>query len=257
MDSVNDPALKNKLKSEYESAKDSFLSKQRRNLRFNRRVANDFIKIVDQSGLELVKSDGWLDDQNVVKQIMDLPHGKSLMTFLKRNHEILKQLQPDDLEVMKYCIDPYMDRPQVMDEPSVFQKALIDYLGYIPDKQRPRFSRENIPNELCSTFQASVADMEAYTHVYSLYQQRKEFYRDENAPEEALSFSKRTREGILNYQPIQADRDLAWLSAINPDVNMAEPGINLEKPGEVEETIFNINPRLKRIYEALRKRLKS
>jgi hypothetical protein len=99
--------------------------------------------------------------------------------------------------------------------------------------------------------------MEAYTHVYSLYQQRKEFYRDENAPEEALSFSKRTREGILNYQPIQADRDLAWLSAINPDVNMAEPGINLEKPGEVEETIFNINPRLKRIYEALRKRLKS
>ncbi len=212
VDKIPDGELKQKLETELVQARTEFIKKQSRNVRFNRALANAFLKFFDSSEEIRIGQHDWIENNEIKRQIAEVPNGIALLTYLTRNKEVIDELTSEDIAVMKYCVGFDPQRPAVMDHPSDFQRTMIEYLGYVdPEHQLA------VPDELRSSLQPMLAEIMAYSHIYSLYQLSQEFYRDgnENESDFIRKADRRKREDIVNYQAVQEGRDKTWLGKIN------------------------------------------
>ena len=241
--------LRDNLEKEFSEARKVFYRKQERNLRFNRRVLGDFLGLMDPNSTVVVGSSEWIDSVEVKQQISELPNGRALLTYLTRNRGLIEELSPEDVAVMRYCVEPGGARPGVMDHLSDFQKSMIEYLGYMPGDHRA-------PVELHANLQHKLAELLAYSHVHSEYFQHAEFYRDDDLNENIRESDQQRRESILNYQPAQANRDLSWLASVNPKYVKVEEGVEQARanPGWLQ-VITRLSPGLYQAAEALWRKL--
>ncbi len=253
VDAINkiaDPELQAKLRAELDAAKSDFLRKQQRNIRFNRAVIKDFLTVLDQGGEVKIGSHDWLENDEVKKKLAEMPNGTALLSYLTRNKELIDELTPEDLSVMKYCVSPSSERPALMDDLNDFQKTLIEYIGYVGTS-----SESAIPAELQSQMQPLLVELLAYSHVYSLHQLSEEFYKDDNEDDYGKRLIRERREDITEYKAVQEGRDKSWLGVINKAfLGKSEPPKEEPEPpkkGGVGGFIQAVSPRFWQFLEQL------
>lgn len=249
MDKLSDEKIKTQLQAELVVVQKEFLRKQTRNLRLNRVVAKDFIKLMDLGDERIgVGKKEWIYDPDIRKVIAKLPSGTALLAYLNRNSELISQLTNEDLDVMRYCVTPTDPRPEVMNRLTDFQKVMIEYLGYVETE-----TGSQVPQELRSTLQSMLAEVMAYSHIFSLYQVSKEFYREEGVEKFIIESDKRKKEDIKNYQAVQDMRDKSWVA--KPVEKVADSvTTSLDSTTIMRKLIDKISPRFSFFVKKLSKK---
>jgi hypothetical protein len=126
---ISDPQKQAQINVELGQLRAAYERKQHVQVRFNRSVAKAFLDALASGDVRIQPGLVWFNQESILKR----PKGKALAHYLESNKELISEIKPEDLEVMKYYLGVRADFPSEVKSLSHFQDAMREYIGDYED----------------------------------------------------------------------------------------------------------------------------
>ncbi len=181
-----------------ENARQKEIKREKVQQRMNRIVVRAFFTAIERGWIRLEKDGVQIDESKLTQ----LQGGKALQFFVRMNPVLIDEVvkSPEDLAMMRYYAGIDTNYPTNIENPSVFQMAMRDYLGEVvsvddameremiheaekdEDGHQP-FEDNRKSESRVSLWHGMTAELLANGHVYRIFFQTDDFFEiRQNSP---------------------------------------------------------------------------